>query len=137
MTELTNDTWFDPQATTFGDRVAGAREQAGMSQSEMAKRLGIKLQTLKYWEDDHTEPRANKLSMMAGLLNVSLLWMISGEGDAPRGPDEDSAITPEIADMLAEFRSLRAQLMQTTEHLGQLEKRLRLVLQEPASAGAA
>ena len=38
-----------------------------MSQSELAKRLGIKITTLKSWEDDLSEPRANKLSMMAGV----------------------------------------------------------------------
>jgi transcriptional regulator with XRE-family HTH domain len=130
MNEITNDGWFDPQATTFGDRVAGAREQAGMNQSELAKRLGVKLETLKAWEDDHTEPRANKLSMMAGLLNVSLLWLISGEGDAPRAPDDENALTPEITDMLTEFRSLRAQLLQTTERLGQLERHLRATLSD-------
>jgi transcriptional regulator with XRE-family HTH domain len=128
MNEITNDTWFDPEVTTFGDRVAGAREQAGMSQSEMAKRLGVKLETLRSWEDDQAEPRANKLSMMAGLLNVSLLWLISGEGEAPRAPDDDSAMTPEIGNMFAEFRSLRAQLLQTTERLGQLEKNMRMAL---------
>ena len=71
MTDQSPDDWFNPDATTFGDRVAGAREKAGMSQSQLAKRLGIKLKTLKAWEDDQSEPRANKASMMAGLLNVS------------------------------------------------------------------
>ena len=54
-----------------------------MSQSKLAKRLGVKLKTLKGWENDVSEPRANKLSMMAGMLNVSLLWLLSGEGDGP------------------------------------------------------
>ena len=76
MNAQTEDGWYDPNATTFGDRVAGAREQAGMSQADLAKRLGVKLKTLKSWEDDLSEPRANKLSMMAGMLNVSLLWLL-------------------------------------------------------------
>ena len=33
MNAQTEDGWYDPNATTFGDRVAGAREQAGMSQA--------------------------------------------------------------------------------------------------------
>ena len=83
MNAQTKDGWYDPNATTFGDRVAGAREQAGMSQADLAKRLGVKLKTMKAWEDDLSEPRANKLSMMAGMLNVSLLWLLSGEGPGP------------------------------------------------------
>ncbi len=132
MNEFTPDAWFDPDATTFGDRVAGAREHAGMNQSELARRLGVKLQTLKNWEDDHTEPRANKLSMMAGLLNVSLLWLISGEGEAPCAPDGESAMAPEISGMFTEFRNLRAELMQTAERFGKLEKDLRQAMRNAA-----
>ena len=73
--------WYGPEAATFGDRVAAAREQAGMTQAALAKRLGVRLATLKSWEDDHSEPRANRLSMLAGLLNVSMRWLISGEGE--------------------------------------------------------
>ena len=64
--------WYGPDAATFGDRVAAAREQTGMSQAALAKRLGVRLSTLRGWEDDLSEPRANRLSMLAGLLNVSI-----------------------------------------------------------------
>jgi len=63
--------WFGPESATFGDRVAGAREAAGMTQAQLARRLGIKKTTLSGWEQDLSEPRANRLSMMAGLVNVS------------------------------------------------------------------
>ncbi|MEL7092798.1 MAG: helix-turn-helix transcriptional regulator, partial [Pseudomonadota bacterium] len=76
-----NDDWYSPDASTFGDRVAGAREKAGLSQTELAKRLGIRVATLRAWEDDLSEPRANRLSIMAGLLNVSMMWLINGEGE--------------------------------------------------------
>ena len=66
MTAETQNDWFDPDATTFGDRLAGAREAAGMTQKEMAQRLGVKLKTLQGWEDDISEPRANKLSTVSG-----------------------------------------------------------------------
>ena len=34
--------WYSEDAATFGDRVAGAREQAGMTQKQLAKRLGVR-----------------------------------------------------------------------------------------------
>ena len=43
-----------------------------MTQKLVAKRLGTKLVTLKSWEQDMAEPRANRLSMLAGLLGVSV-----------------------------------------------------------------
>ena len=124
MTDQSPDDWFDPEATTFGDRVAGARERAGMTQTDLAKRLGVKLKTLKAWENDLSEPRANKLSMMAGLLNVSLLWLLSGEGEAPEAPAEEQ-LSPDVAEVLSEIRDLRAQLTRAGDRLGLLEKNLR------------
>ncbi|MCR9112449.1 MAG: helix-turn-helix transcriptional regulator [Rhodobacteraceae bacterium] len=132
MNAQTEEGWFDPEATTFGDRVAGARELAGMSQKDLARRLGVKLKTLKAWEDDLSEPRANKLSMMAGLLNVSLLWLLSGEGEGPDGPEEQGELSRDVAEMLTEIRDLRAQLALSADRLGRLEKSLRTTLKEEA-----
>lgn len=134
MNAQTEDGWYDPNATTFGDRVAGAREQAGMTQAELAKRLGVKLKTLKAWEDDLSEPRANKLSMMAGMLNVSLLWLLSGEGDAPNAPDETVELSEDVIDLLGEIRDIRTQLALSTDRLDRLEKALRAQLKEEAVA---
>lgn len=131
MTTENNETWFDPDATTFGDRVTGARQQANMSQADLAKRLGVKLKTLRAWEDDQSEPRANKLSMMAGLLNVSLLWLLSGEGDGPDSPTMGD-LSPDISEMLTEIRDIRAQMALSTDRLGRLEKSLRAKLREEA-----
>lgn len=122
--------WYGPDAATFGDRVAAAREQAGMTQAQLAKRLGVKLKTLKDWEQDISEPRANRLSMMAGLLNVSLMWLINGEGEGITHPEDDAAITPEINDILIEIREMKATMKGQADKLGRLEKKLRLKLQE-------
>lgn len=132
MTTDAPDSWFDPDATTFGDRVAGARERSGMSQADLAKRLGVKLKTLKSWEDDLSEPRANKLSMMAGMLNVSLLWLLSGEGEGPGSP-EMGELSSDVVEMLTEIRDIRTQLIRSTDRLGRLEKTLRAKLREEAS----
>ena len=131
MTTHSNESWFDPDATTFGDRVAGARQHADMTQADLAKRLGVKLKTLRAWEDDQSEPRANKLSMMAGILNVSLLWLLSGEGDGPDSPSLGD-LSPDITEMLTEIRDIRAQMALSTDRLGRLEKSLRSKLREEA-----
>ena len=68
--------WFSQDASTFGDRLAAAREQTGLSVAELARRLGVRQTTLHKWEADQSEPRANRLSILAGLLNVSMMWLI-------------------------------------------------------------
>ncbi|MEK9705394.1 MAG: helix-turn-helix transcriptional regulator, partial [Paracoccaceae bacterium] len=49
--------WYGPETSTFGDRVCAAREQAGMTQKQLAKRLGVKHSTIISWEQDLSEPR--------------------------------------------------------------------------------
>ena len=72
MTDENGD-WFAEDVATFGDRISGAREAAGMSQTDLAKRLGIAKTTLAAWEDDRSEPRANRLAMLAGMLLFTAL----------------------------------------------------------------
>lgn len=128
MNAENTEQWFDPAATTFGDRIAGAREQAGMTQADMAKRLGVKVKTLCAWEEDLSEPRANKLSMMAGLLNVSLPWLLTGEGDGPVDPGEFGWMSHDAVTALAEIHDVRAQLATTSARLAKLETSLRDML---------
>jgi len=70
--------WYGPEMATFGDRIAGAREAANMTRSALARRLGVRKDTLASWEEDRADPRANKLSTMAGVFNVSIMWLLNG-----------------------------------------------------------
>ncbi|KIC50767.1 helix-turn-helix domain-containing protein [Tateyamaria sp. ANG-S1] len=124
--------WYSAEAATFGDRVAGAREQAGMTQKQLAKRLGVRLATLRSWEDDLSEPRANRLSMMAGLLNVSMMWLINGEGEGLDAPVEEEPLTADMRDLLTEVRDMRSDMLARAEQLGRLEKKLRAAMQAPS-----
>lgn len=119
--------WYSDAAATFGDRVAAGRETLGLSQSELAKKLGVKLRTIEAWEDDRTEPRANKLQMLAGVLNVSLIWLLKGEGEGIAAPG-DSEIDSDVAALLMEIRQVRGTILQSADRLGTLEKRLRNAL---------
>jgi transcriptional regulator with XRE-family HTH domain len=129
MTEQQTD-WYGPESATFGDRVAGARDATGMTQAQLARRLGVKKVTLVGWEDDLSEPRANRLSMMAGILNVSIMWLLTGEGDGASGPADDAVTAPEFSDILAELREIRAAMRANSERTARLEKKLRLLVQQ-------
>ncbi|MDG1130481.1 helix-turn-helix transcriptional regulator [Seohaeicola saemankumensis] len=122
------ENWYGPDTATFGDRVAAAREAAGMSQKQLARRLGVKIGTVRGWEDDLSEPRANKLSMMAGLLNVSIIWLLTGEGEGVAAPVDETPIAPDINALLVEIRDLKTQIGAAADRLGRLEKSLRTKL---------
>ena len=120
---MTDADWYSEERATFGDRVAGAREGAGLSQDELARRLGIRPRTLQTWEEDLSEPRANKLQMLAGVTGVSLRWLMTGQGEGPQPPGAE--VGEDAAALLAELRQLRADLARDAERLGRVEKRLR------------
>jgi len=126
MTE-SDQNWYAPEIATFGDRMTAAREAAGMTQESLAKRLGVKKSTLRNWEDDLAEPRANRLSMLAGLLNVSMMWLINGEGEGIDGP-ETEAMPSDLTDIILEIREMKTDLHSKAEQLARLEKRLRSLM---------
>ncbi len=131
-TETDPKDWYSDDAATFGDRMAAAREATGLSQHDLAARLGVKDKTIKAWENDTAEPRANRLQMLAGVLNVSMRWILTGEGQGVASPEDQGEISADISALLAEMRELRGQAAALGERIGRLEKRLRANLKGPA-----
>ncbi|WP_120633728.1 helix-turn-helix transcriptional regulator [Ruegeria sp. EL01] len=125
-TTISNDTsYYGDEAATLGDRIVAAREAVGYSQKKLASRLGVKLKTVQGWEEDRTEPRANKAQMMSGILGVSLAWLLSGEGEGVLEPTDTTSGSEDIQGILDEIRSLRTDITQATQKLSTVEKRLR------------
>ncbi|HBZ43373.1 MAG TPA: transcriptional regulator [Maritimibacter sp.] len=124
-----DDNWYSDEAATFGDRLAAARDAVGLSQKELAKRIGVKTKTLAAWENDITEPRANRLQLMSGLLNVSLGWLLTGEGDGVEPPAEDTSMADAQA-LVLELREIRGDMTDAMQRLARLEKALRHVTRE-------
>jgi HTH-type transcriptional regulator, cell division transcriptional repressor len=134
MAETSPETgWYAADVATFGDRLAGAREAAGLTQEDLAQRLGVRLTTLQNWEEDLAEPRGNRLQMLAGMLNVSLRWLLTAEGDGLEDPD---TTPPRLADeaeaALAELQQLRAGAIALAEKLAQVERQVRLAMRSAA-----
>lgn len=77
---------------TIGERICRARDAVGLSTAQLARRLGVKSSTLQGWESDRSEPRSNKLVLLAGLLNVSPTWLLVGRGASPVADETASEI---------------------------------------------
>ena len=76
---------FNELVATFGDRLEAAREAMGLTVDGLAEKLGVDALKVVAWESDADAPRANRVQILAGLLNVSIVWLISGEGNGTRG----------------------------------------------------
>jgi HTH-type transcriptional regulator, cell division transcriptional repressor len=120
--------WYDGDTATFGDRMTGAREATGLSQADLARRMGVKVKTVKAWENDQSEPRANKLQMLAGMLGVSIMWLLTGQGDGLDGPETPEPLSDDLTAIMAELRAMKVEQSRMAERMGRLEKRLRLAL---------
>lgn len=114
MSDTTNIYEQQPDGDTIGGRISRARDAANLSVRDVAWRLGVKMATVQAWERDRSEPAAHRLTNLAGLLNVSLSWILYGVGSAPN----DSVPTPEVASLqLDRLRALHAETGQIIERL--------------------
>jgi transcriptional regulator with XRE-family HTH domain len=86
----------DNEDTTLGGRVSQAREAADLTVSQVINRLGVRKATYLAWEADRSEPRANKLVALAGILNVSPTYLLSGLGRAAVQPLKHQQIIDEL-----------------------------------------
>lgn len=96
---------------TLGGRLQKAREGLGLSTAALAGRLGVRAETLRGWEHDRAEPRANRLVMLSGLLGVTPAWLIGGYGDGPEDAEaDDAALEAKLERLIARRDELQREI---------------------------
>ncbi|KGK88201.1 hypothetical protein SDC9_146767 [bioreactor metagenome] len=63
---------------SLGEKLLDLRKKAGLSQEEVADKLGVSRQTVSKWETDQTVPELIKAKFICQLYNVSYDYLISG-----------------------------------------------------------
>lgn len=110
MPNTTNIYEQTPDLDTTGGRLSRAREASGLSVRQLAWRLGVKISTINAWESDRSEPGSHRLPNLAGLLNVSLSWILHGVGSGPTlFRDDENVESVESADSLQRLRTLHVE----------------------------
>ena len=66
---------------TLREKLIVSRNKAGLSQMELAERLGVSRQAVSRWESGDTTPTMDKLKALAKLYGVSLDWLCSDAAD--------------------------------------------------------
>lgn len=83
---------------TFGEKIVSSRNALGLTQKELAARLGITATRLNYWEKDKRQPDVLMIQTIAEALGVSADYLI-GNKKAPGS-------TPEAMKVAREYEAL-------------------------------
>lgn len=95
-------------------RIREAREQAGISQTELARLLGVTRSACSQWESAQgTAPRRERLEQLAALLGVSFEWLATGRGgsgpvELDPAPAQPGDLPPDQQELIALYRRLPA-----------------------------
>lgn len=77
----------DTERPKLGERIARARQQAGLTQIQLAKKLGVTQRIVTYWEREAAGLRADQLASLAEVLGVSSEYFLGREQKARgKGP---------------------------------------------------
>jgi transcriptional regulator with XRE-family HTH domain len=57
------------------DRIRYARKARGLTQAELAEKVGVGKGLICHWEGEHSEPNLFHATLVADALNVSLDWL--------------------------------------------------------------
>ena len=107
-----------PDNDTLGGRLCRARDATGLTAAQLARRLGVRSHTLQAWESDRSQPRANRLSMLAGVLGVSPSWLLHGVGASPNEDEAGNAAAEAMALQLDRLKRLH---LETAQVIRQIE----------------
>ncbi len=64
----------------FSDRIARLRKERGLNQSQLAKQLGVSVDSVRRWEQGKRSPDVEMLRTLARVLNTTVSY-ITGETD--------------------------------------------------------
>jgi len=106
-----------PDLDTVGGRINRAREALDLTTAQMARRVGVTTATATSWETNSSQPRANRMTMLAGVLNVSPTWLIFGLGESPT----DETLQSELALLKSDLARARRAHEELGKVIGSLE----------------
>jgi len=113
----------------MGERIVEAREAAGFTPEQLARRVGVVPETLESWENGKFEPRANKLLTLAGVLGVSVLWLAVGDDgveldDELTELDETRPVKVKVASILSLHEQASRQIFELQADIERLQSQI-------------
>ncbi|MFO7612870.1 MAG: helix-turn-helix domain-containing protein [Clostridia bacterium] len=85
----------------LNEKILFCRKKSGLSQEDLAQRIGVSRQAVSKWETGDSEPEVGKLLLLSETFGVSLDWLLSREGisdDKDAAISNDSSLSPSWVD---------------------------------------
>ena len=79
----------------LSEKIIYCRKKAGLSQLDLADKLGVSRQSVSKWETGESNPDITKIPLLAKEFGVSADWLLSGE--EPEQPQAASAVRSDPA----------------------------------------
>ena len=73
------------ERTTLGERIASARLQAGLTQTDLANRASVTQRVIAYWEREAVSLRPEQVQALADALNISADDLLGRKATKARG----------------------------------------------------
>lgn len=81
----------------FGQRLQQLRKTKGLSQEELADRVGVSRQAVSKWESGQTAPDLERLLALSEQLNASTDYLLKGIDPSPQEQGPDAAVFSVVA----------------------------------------
>ena len=88
----------------IGDRIRQLRQNAGMTQAELARRLGISSSSVGMYEQNRREPSSDMLVKLGKIFDVSTDWLLSAHTGSSASRAAGPADGEDLAGLLDQWR---------------------------------
>ncbi len=104
----------------FQEKIYSCRKKAGLSQEELAAKVGVSRQAVSKWETGEADPELAKLKKLAAIFRVSIDWLLS---DDPEPEEKFRDPGPEPASSETKSSETREWLEQVPDFIAAMFKR--------------
>ena len=87
----------------FSEKLTALRRQAGMSQEQLADRLGVTRQSVSKWESGAAQPELAKLVALSELFRVSVDYLVKDYVEEPEPPEKGGTSTDRLEAQVEEI----------------------------------
>jgi len=91
---------------SIGQRIQQARIACGMSQTELARRLSVKPQSVQHWERGTSRPKTGRIQQLAQILDVQPSWLLLNDIQHREHQLGDMALNQDEALLVKTYRRM-------------------------------